>query len=149
MGARSVLASLTIEALSAVRRESVAEVTEAKDDLRAGAADEACESLEGEESEAEATGGAAARVLMKREDRRLLGKAASPSLSLVANPEAMEAVSSPVALRSGLEMLDREIGLRSEGLVMEKLLGGAAPRIDLRGFGGMPARPTDVVGMDA
>jgi hypothetical protein len=149
MGARSVLASLTTDALSAVRWESAAEVTEAKDDLRAGAADEACESLEGDVSEAEATGVEVGRVLMKREDRRLLGNAPSPSLSLVANPEAMEAASSPAALRSGLEMLDREMGLRSEGLVMEKLLGGAAPRIDLRGLGGMPARLTDVLVLDA
>ena len=84
---RQVLASLTTDALSAVRSESAAEVTEAKDDLRAGAADEACESLEGEVSEAEATGVAVGRVLMKREDRRLLGNAPSPSLSLVANPD--------------------------------------------------------------
>ena len=53
------------------------------------------------------------------------------------------------ALRNGLDMLEREMGLRSEGRVIEKLLGGAAPRIDLRGLAGIPVRLASVFVLDA
>lgn len=121
-----------------MRRDSTVEATEAKDDLRAGALEscadeEVCESLDGEVSEAGpfADGG---RALMSREALRLVTGPPSPSLSLVKKPDATELASSTDGLRNGLEMLDRDIGLRNDGLVMEKLLGGAVPRIDLRAF---------------
>lgn len=88
-------------------------------------------------------------ALIKREARRLEAGPPSPSLSLVAKPEAIEPASSIDGLRNGLDMLDREIGLRRDGLVIEKLLGGAAPRMDLRGLAGMPVRLASVFAFDA
>lgn len=61
----------------------------------------------------------------------------------------MELASSIEPLRRGLDMLDRDIGLRKAGFFIEKLLGGAAPRIDLRGFAMVPARAVNVFEFDA
>ncbi len=60
----------------------------------------------------------------------------------------MELASSIEPLRKGLDMLDRDI-LRKEGFFIEKLLGGAAPRIDVRGFAIVPARAANVLAFDA
>ena len=57
--------------------------------------------------------------------------------------------SSTEGLRRGLEMLEREIGLRKDGFVMEKLLGGAAPRIDLRCLAGKPERADTILAFGA
>ena len=74
------------------------------------------------------------RALIKRKAVKLVAGPPSPSLSLVVKP-AKEPASSTDGFRKGLEMLEREMGLRKEGFAIKKLLGGAAPRIDLRCLG--------------
>lgn len=147
MGARRVLASLT--AVSVVRRESAVEVTDAKEGFRPGIEVETCETFEGEVSDAGPTLVGVFLALINREALKLVAGPPSPSLSLVMKPEVNELTSSTEPLRMGREMLDRDIGLRREGLVMEKLLGGAAPRIDLRALAAIPARAESVLVVEA
>lgn len=136
IGVLSELVSLTIDWVS-MRRESAVEATEVKEGFRPGAPFEALGS-----NEAESCVGVL-RALISRDARRLLAGPPSPSLSLVKKPEdAMEPASSTDPLRNGREMLDLDIGFLKDGLDIEKLLGGAAPRIDLRGFAAIPKRET-------
>lgn len=141
MGARRVLPSLTTERVS-IRRESAVDVTEAKDDLRSGPPVPGSDRSADEMADVVCEAAAVDPVLISREARRLVVGAPSPSLSLVAKPRAIEFASSIEPLRNGLEMLDLETGLRNEGFLIEKLLGGAAPRTEERGFAGTPGRVT-------
>lgn len=137
-----------------VKRDSAAEVTDANDGFRAGPpgsldVQEACDTFDEEVREVGSTEEGAGRALISREALRLATGPPSPSLSLVMKPEPIEPVSSTEPLRNGLEMLDLEMGLRRLGLVIEKLLGGAAPRTDLRGLAGIPVRADKLFAFEA